>query len=80
MWRIKQFRSPLGHKEEAVSAGYLQRLIAGDHADVVKIIEDHIRAHDFHGRSDEQDSWWCRNKGDKENLVLVIEGEGGPET
>jgi hypothetical protein len=79
MWRIKQFKSPLGLEREMTPAGYLQRLIPGDYADAQKIIEQHLRRHDLHGFSGDQASWWCRNKEDEYNLVLVIEAEGSPE-
>jgi hypothetical protein len=68
--RIVQFEQQLGQGLRRVG---LFRLHVPDRAEAVRLIEQYTRGYACHGYDGAQDYWWCRNKTDKANIVLLME-------
>ena len=72
MLKVELLKQPLGPGHSPHRTGEFLDAHFETRGAAVEEIQRYINRHQLRGYVEEQDYWWCRNNGDRENVILII--------
>lgn len=71
MFRVEVSMRDVPRGSKVVHCGYLDERLATEE-DAAEAIKAAISGHNQHGHNEDKICWWCRNAGERKNMLFMI--------